>query len=332
MATGADAGPAGPDGSGRAEREAGREAAFFDLDKTVIAKASIAAFARDFQRAGLLRRRSLVRAAWTHLVYLRVGASAKRLARMRSSVLSVTTGWEQAHVRRIVTEALSAVIEPIVYTEARELIGAHLAAGRVVFIVSAAPAEIVEPLARHLGVHEAIASQAAVDPAGRYTGTMERYAYGPMKAALMRQIAERDGIDLDRSYAYTDSVTDLPMLEAVGHPVAVNPDRPLRRIARLRGWEVRRFEGFSSVAGDIEGAPARQRAARATRTALIIAAPVVVAAGGAAAAVMAHRRPGRAAGAGSAPVQLARSFFAANNDRPSSARSTTSFFMAGEPT
>jgi phosphoserine phosphatase len=150
----------------------------------------------------------------------------------------------------VVAEGLATVIDPITYAEARVLIDEHRAAGRSVYIVSAAPAEIVEPLARHLGVDGAIASQAEVDDSGRYTGHMERYAYGPAKAELMRQVADRDGIDLLASWAYSDSVTDLPMLEAVGHPVAVNPDRALRRIARVRGWDVRRFEHLATPSTD----------------------------------------------------------------------------------
>jgi hypothetical protein len=110
-----------------------------------------------------------------------------------------------------------------------------------VYIVSASPEEIVLPLADYLGVDEAIASRARVDDEGRYTGEMEQYAYGPFKAEIMRQVAAAEGIDLSASYAYSDSYTDAPMLEAVGHPVAVNPDRVLARLARDRDWEVRIF-------------------------------------------------------------------------------------------
>ena len=114
--------------------------------------------------------------------------------------------------------------------------------------MSAAPAEIVEPLARHFGAHEAVASIAEVGVDGRYTGQLERYAYGAEKARLVQQLAVRDGLDLDASYAYSDSVSDVPMLEVVGHPVAVNPDRALRRVAGARGWEVRHFDRMLAVA------------------------------------------------------------------------------------
>ncbi len=218
------------------------EAAFFDLDKTVIARASMVAFGRPFYRQGLITRRLMMRALWGQLVYLYLGADEARLARMRESVLALTKGWHQAQVRKIVREALTDVVTPIIYAEALELIEEHRAAGRRVFIVSASPEEIVEPLADFLEVDEAIASRARIDAHGAYTGEMEFYAYGEQKAVGMRDIAEREGIDLGASWAYSDSATDIPMLEAVGHPVAVNPDRELARVARERGWEVRNFE------------------------------------------------------------------------------------------
>jgi HAD superfamily hydrolase (TIGR01490 family) len=218
------------------------EAAFFDLDKTVIARASMVAFGRPFYRHGLISRRLLMRGLWGQLVYLYLGADEERLARMRESVLALTKGWQQSQVRRIVREALTDVVTPIIYAEALELIEEHRAAGRRVFIVSASPEEIVEPLADYLEADEAIASRARIDGEGNYAGEMEFYAYGENKAVAMRETAEREGIDLSESWAYSDSATDLPMLEAVGHPVVVNPDRELARVARDRQWEVRKFE------------------------------------------------------------------------------------------
>src|SRR3954468_19560062 len=218
------------------------EAAFFDLDKTVIAKASMMAFGGSFYREGLVRRRTVLRGAYAHVVYLHLGASEQKLARIRESVLTLTRGWDQARVREIVAETLEAVVDPIIFSEALELIALHKAAGRRVFIVSASPEEIVAPLAKYLGVDESISSRAEVDSEGRYTGAMETYAYGPYKADIMRELAAEEGFDLAASYAYSDSYTDLPMLEAVGHPVAVNPDRVLLKVARERDWEVRSFD------------------------------------------------------------------------------------------
>jgi HAD superfamily hydrolase (TIGR01490 family) len=218
------------------------EAAFFDLDKTVIARPSMMAFGPAFRREGLINRRALARGLWTQLLYVRFGAGPQRLERIRRSALAITTGWSQDHVSRIVTDTLRAVLEPITYAGAVELIAAHRAAGRRVYVVSAAPAEIVGPVAIHLGAHAAIATQGSVDAEGRYTGYIDQYCYGPAKAALMAQVAGREGIDLSASWAYSDSATDLPMLEVVGHPVAVNPDRTLLRIAAARGWPTLRFD------------------------------------------------------------------------------------------
>lgn len=217
------------------------EAAFFDLDKTVIAKASMMAFGRTFYREGLISRTLVLRGLWGQLVYMHLGASDEKLARMRESVLTLTKGWDQGKIQSIVAETLEAVVEPIIYAEAADLIDEHRRAGRMVVIVSASPAEIVEPLGRYLQVDRVIASEALVDADGRYSGEMAFYAYGPYKAEAMRSLAEELGIDLEASYAYSDSATDLPMLEAVGNPYVVNPDRALARWAHQRGWEIRHF-------------------------------------------------------------------------------------------
>ena len=218
-----------------------RVAAFFDLDKTVIAKASMVAFSRPLQRAGMLPRRLMLKAAWGQLVYQMWGASPEKLERLRESVLALTKGWDQAEISGIVREALGAVIEPIVYDEALDRIRSHQRWGHRVFIVSASPEEVVAPIAQLLGVDEAIATRAELDEHGRYSGRTERYVYAQEKVVAIEEAAARDGIDLEHSWAYSDSATDIPMLAAVGHPVAVNPDRELARAARERGWLVEHF-------------------------------------------------------------------------------------------
>ncbi|MGH9301686.1 MAG: HAD family hydrolase [Acidimicrobiales bacterium] len=218
------------------------EAAFFDLDKTVIATASMVAFGRPFYREGLISRRTVLRSVYGQLVYMHLGASEEKLARIRESVLALTKGWDQARIRAIVAETLEEIVEPIIYGEALDLIEAHRQMGRLVYIVSASPDEIVAPLARHLGADGAIASRPRIDGHGRYTGEMDFYAYGPFKAEAIKELAALEDIDLEGSFAYSDSYTDLPMLEVVGHAVAVNPDRLLANAARDRGWEVRQFE------------------------------------------------------------------------------------------
>jgi HAD superfamily hydrolase (TIGR01490 family) len=217
------------------------EAAFFDLDKTVIDRASIAAFGRPFMKGGLINRRVVARAALSQLIYLYFGADQERLVRVRESMLAMTKGWDRDQVRQIVRETLLETIEPIMYAEALELMELHRAAGHRVYLVSASPEEIVLPLTDMLGVDGAICSRGEVDDEGRYTGRMAFYAYGPEKATAIRELAERVGIDLTASSAYSDSATDLPMLEAVGRPVAVNADRALAKVARERGWETLQF-------------------------------------------------------------------------------------------
>jgi HAD superfamily hydrolase (TIGR01490 family) len=192
-------------------------------------------------KGGLINRRVVARAAVSQLIYLYFGADEERLVRVRESMLAMTKGWDRAQVRQIVREALLQTIEPIMYAEALELMELHRAAGHRVYLVSASPEEIVLPLTDMLGVDGAICSRGEVDGENRYTGRMAFYAYGPEKATAMRELAERVGIDLAASSAYSDSATDLPMLEAVGRPVAVNPDRALAKVARERGWEMRSF-------------------------------------------------------------------------------------------
>ncbi len=216
-------------------------AAFFDLDKTVIAKASIVAFGRPLRREGLITRRTVARAVTQQLIFLQFGADEERLEKVRQSMLQLTKGWDRNQVASIVRETLIETIEPLIYAEALELMEAHRQAGDRIYIVSAAPEEIVMPLAELLGVDGALATRGEIDENDRYTGEMAFYCYGPNKAVAVRELAERTGIDLSRSSAYSDSATDIPMLEAVGHPFAVNPDRPLAKAAAEREWPVLTF-------------------------------------------------------------------------------------------
>jgi HAD superfamily hydrolase (TIGR01490 family) len=249
------------------------EAAFFDLDKTVIAKASMVAFGRPLYRAGMISRWLVVRALWSQLLFEHRGADEERMRKFRQSALRITRGWDQARISAIVRETLTDVVDPIVYDEALDLIRQHKREGRRVYIVSASPEEIVAPLALYLGVDEAIASRAELDESGRYTGEVEFYSYGPFKAEAIRMAAIERDIDLDASYAYSDSATDLPMLEVVGHPFAVNPDRDLARIASERGWDVLQFR---------HGVPLRERVAMPPPRQTAIGAAAMVALAGAA--------------------------------------------------
>ncbi len=211
------------------------EAAFFDLDKTVIATSSVMALGGTFYRDGLISKRTIVRGLYAQVVYLLVGADDNKMERMREAMLALTKGWDQQYVKELVRETLDVVLTPIIYAEALELIEEHRKAGRKTVIVSSSPAETVEPIGEYLGVDDVIATRARLDERGRYTGELEFYAYASHKADAIREMAVAEGLDLASSYAYSDSITDLPMLELVGHPVAVNPDRELARIrARTR--------------------------------------------------------------------------------------------------
>jgi len=218
------------------------EAAFFDLDKTVIARASLAAYGPALHRAGYLSAPMALRAAWGQLLFRFFGADEASMDRARRTALRLAAGWEQDGLRRLARDHLAEVIEPVVYDEALDLLAHHRSEGRLLVLVSASPVEIVGPLADHLGVDEFIATRPEVDDRGRYTGEVEFYAQGPAKAEAVRALADGLGLDLSGSWAYSDSATDLPLLEEVGHPVVVNPDRELRRAAEVRGWPMREFQ------------------------------------------------------------------------------------------
>lgn len=216
------------------------EAAFFDLDKTIISRSSSLALSRPMYRAGMVTRGQLVRGAYAQLVYALVGADERKMDRLKEGMLSLTRGWDRAEVEALVRDVIIDVIDPFVYQEALDLIELHRSEGRDIYIVSSSPEEVVKPLAGHFGVAGVIATRASIVD-GRYTGELEFYCYGDAKGEAVREVAEAAGIDLAGSYAYSDSITDLPMLEVVGHPVAVNPDRELRREAEAREWDVRDF-------------------------------------------------------------------------------------------
>ena len=216
------------------------EAAFFDLDKTIISKSSSLALTRPLYRAGFVTRSQLLRGAYAQMVYLLLGADEKRMDRAKEGMLALSKGWDSAELEALIRETLETVVDPYIYQEALDLISLHSALGRRIYIVSSSPQEIVRPLAERLGVTQVLATRAEIED-GKYTGNLEFYAYREKKAEAIREEAEREGIDLEASYAYSDSATDIPMLEAVGKPVAVNPDRELRRVADERGWQIRDF-------------------------------------------------------------------------------------------
>ncbi|MFE0348606.1 HAD family hydrolase [Streptomyces griseoluteus] len=218
-----------------------RAAAFFDLDKTVIAKSSTLTFSKSFYQGGLINRRAALRTAYAQFVFLAGGLDHDQMERMREYLSALCRGWNVRQVKEIVAETLHDLIDPIIYDEAASLIEEHHTAGRDVVIVSTSGAEVVEPIGELLGADRVVATRLVVGEDGCFTGEVEYYAYGPTKAEAIRELAASEGYDLDRSFAYSDSATDLPMLQAVGHPHAVNPDRALRREAVSHGWPVLEF-------------------------------------------------------------------------------------------
>ena len=223
-------------------------AAFFDLDKTIIAKSATLAFGPSFYRNGLISRGDAVRGAVAQLLFSRHGASHQRMERIREQVGQLCRGWPAERVRDIVTRHLDELILPYIYDEARALLSRHRAAGEDVIIVSTSGQEMVGPIGVLLGAALVIATRMEIAE-GCYTGQMEFYAYGEAKAQRVRELAAERGYALADCYAYSDSVTDLPMLEAVGRPHAVNPDRSLRRIATERGWPILEFASHAPGQG-----------------------------------------------------------------------------------
>lgn len=234
-----------------------REAAFFDLDKTIIAGSSTLAFGRPLYRAGFVRRRTLLRLGIAQISYMLFGADEDSLERARDEMLDLVSGWHQAEIDAMVQETLDEVIEPLVFAEALFLIDEHTRAGRRVYVVSASPEEFVTPIARMVGIDLVIATRIRTDALGRYVPELERYVMGPGKVQAMLDVAEADDIDLSKSFAYTDSFTDMPMLEAVGNPIAVNPDKELRDEAEERDWAILEFQRPVSVGPRVPAPPPR---------------------------------------------------------------------------
>jgi HAD superfamily hydrolase (TIGR01490 family) len=245
-----------------------RTAAFFDLDKTVIAKSSTLAFSKPFFDQGLINRGAVLKSTYAQFLFLMSGADHDQMDRMRSYITKMCAGWDVEQVKSIVGETLHDIVDPLVFAEAAELIADHKLCGRDVVVVSASGEEIVAPIARALGATHAMATRMVVED-GKYTGEIAFYCYGAGKVEAIRQLAEREGYALEHCYAYSDSITDLPMLEVVGHPSVVNPDRTLRKEAAGRGWPVLSFSKPVSLRDRIQ---APSGAAMATTAAVGVSA------------------------------------------------------------
>lgn len=213
-------------------------AAFFDLDRTLIRRSSALALAPAFRNHGIINRRQMARAAFWQLLFVLRGASHDAVKAAAEDGLVILRGRTPEELRELVAGALEDVLRPLVYAESLSLVERHRRRGEPVYIVSATLQEIVDAIADDLGFDGALGTRCEVVD-GKYTGNAIRALHAENKAAAIRDLPH----DLGASTAYSDSHTDLPFLEAVGHPVAVNPDKRLRRIAVDRGWPILELGG-----------------------------------------------------------------------------------------
>lgn len=217
--------------------ERARAAAFFDLDRTLISGSSAFAFGITAWRNDLIPTGELLSDAVNALAFRLSGATDEKSEAVRDRILHAVEGAPQSDLIGLNEEVLPRLLEKV-RPEAKGLLEMHHEAGRDCYIVSASPIELVQPLAKALGMEGAIATTSEVVD-GCYTGRLEGpFVYGDGKAEAIAKLSADRGYDLRLSYAYSDSVSDLPMLEMVGHPVAVNPDGPLENLAHQRGWPI----------------------------------------------------------------------------------------------
>ncbi len=217
-------------------------AAFFDLDRTLLRRSSALALAGSFRERGLISRWQLTKAAAWQLLFVLRGASHKAVRNAAEDGLVVLRGFRPEQMRELVAEAMEPILRPLVYAEPLALVEQHRSRGEPVYIVSATLQEIVQAIADDLGFDGALGTVCEVVD-GAYTGKALRALHAENKAACVRELAESRGYELAACTAYSDSHTDIPFLEVVGHAVAVNPDRGLRRAAVARGWPVLEFSG-----------------------------------------------------------------------------------------
>jgi HAD superfamily hydrolase (TIGR01490 family) len=214
-----------------------RAAAFFDLDRTLISGSSAFYFGVAGWRADMIGMSDLVRDGVKAASFKLFGSTDESSEAVRDRILQAVEGAEQSELLALNEDIIPRILEQV-RPESRGLIDMHHEAGRDCWIVSASPIEMVEPLARALGMEGAIATVSEVAN-GRYTGRLDGpFVYGDGKAEAVGKLAAERGYDLRLSYAYSDSASDLPMMEMVGHPVAVNPDRALENVSHQRGWPI----------------------------------------------------------------------------------------------
>ncbi|HEY3003961.1 MAG TPA: HAD-IB family hydrolase [Kribbellaceae bacterium] len=216
-------------------------AAFFDVDNTMLQGASVFHLARGLYRRRFFTRREIVAKAVDQLRFRLRGETPDSVAEARASALAFIAGHRVSEVRILVEEIFDEVMADRIWPGTKALAQLHLDAGERVWLVTAAPVEVAQLLARRLGLTGALGTVAEqVD--GVYTGNLVGdILHGPAKAEAVRALAQREDLDLSCCAAYSDSANDLPMLELVGRPCAINPDHKLRRHAEAHGWDVRDY-------------------------------------------------------------------------------------------
>jgi HAD superfamily hydrolase (TIGR01490 family) len=215
-------------------------AAFFDLDRTLMSGSSAFFFGKVAYREGLVPLPRLLADGYHAVVFKLFGASDEKSEALRDRILSMVEGTEAETVRRLAPVVVEELL-PRIRPEAQALLDMHAEAGRDVYIISASPVEIVGELARALGITGGLGTESEIVD-GCYTGRLSApFCYGEGKADRIRKLVAEKGYDLARCYSYSDSASDLPMMQIVGHPVAVNPDRPMMSVAHRRGWPVVEF-------------------------------------------------------------------------------------------
>ena len=215
------------------------EAAFFDLDKTLLPGSSLFPLAREMYRERYFTLKDIFRLTVDQLWFRAIGSEAQGpMDRARKASLEVIKGRKRDEVLAFGRAVAEKELVPRLYPQAVELLSRHKRAGRQVFIASSSPEDYLVLLAEELGVDGVIGTRAEVVD-GRYTGELDGpFVHGPEKAARVSALAQERNLDLLRSFAYSDSVNDLPLLELVGNPVAMNPDRHLLQVARRQGWQI----------------------------------------------------------------------------------------------
>jgi HAD superfamily hydrolase (TIGR01490 family) len=225
---------------------------FFDLDRTLIRRSSMLALAPTLKRHGLIGWRSLARASVWHAVYLVRGVSSRELSSVAEQTFRLMRGWPVAELQALIEEQIEP-LAALAFPDAITRMRAHQARGERAIVVSSSLVDLVEPLALRLGLDGAIASRAEKRD-GRFTGRIETFLHGPAKADAVRAYAAEHAIDLADASAYTDSRSDIELLQAVGHPFAVNPDRALKRAAVAEQWPVLRFASSKLTLAEAEAA------------------------------------------------------------------------------